>query len=61
MLADQEGIFIAAVHRAAVFDDAQPAGGDLVGDAEVEQDHAVGHVFFQAVAGQQVHRRRARR
>ena len=34
----------------AIFQDAQPPGGDLLLDALVKNDHAVGHVFLQAVA-----------
>ena len=37
---------------AAVLDDAQPARRDLVDHAVVEQDHAVGDVLLQAVAGE---------
>ena len=37
---------------AAIFDHAQPPGRDLIDDAMVEQDHAIGDVFLQAVAGQ---------
>ena len=36
----------------AVLDDAQPPRRDLLGDAVVEQDHAVGDVLLQALAGQ---------
>jgi hypothetical protein len=50
--ADQEGVFVGAVLGAAVLDDAQPARRDLVHDAVVEQDHAIGHVLLEAVAGQ---------
>ena len=35
---------------AAVLDDAQAPGRDLLVHAVVEQDHAVGNVFFQALA-----------
>ena len=49
---DEEGKLVGAVGRAAVLDDPQPAGGDLLDDAVVEQDHAVGDVLLQAVAGQ---------
>ena len=52
--ADQERILVGAVRRAAVLDDAQPPRGDLVVDAVVQQDHAVGHVLLEAVAGQRV-------
>ena len=49
---DQERILVGAVRRAAVLDDAQPPGRDLVDHAVVEQDHAVGDILFQAVSGE---------
>ncbi len=52
VLVDQERVLVGAVRRAAVLDDAQPARRDLLVDAVVEQDHAVGDVFLQALAGQ---------
>jgi hypothetical protein len=52
--ADQERILVGAVRRAAVLDDAQAPRRDLVDDAVVEQDHAVGDVFLEAVAGERV-------
>ena len=48
----RNGILVGAVGGAAVLDDAQPARGDLLVHAVVEQDHAVGDVLLQAVAGQ---------
>ena len=52
LLVDQEGIFVGAVGRAAIFHHPQPPGGELVVDAVVQQDDAVGDVFLQAVAGE---------
>ncbi len=52
VVADQEGKFVGAVQRAAVFDHPQVPRGDLVVDPVVEQDDAVGHVFLQPVAGE---------
>ena len=49
---DQERILVGAVRRAAVLDDAQPPRGDLIQHAVVEQDHAVGDIFLDAVAGE---------
>ena len=49
-LVDQERIFVGAMLGAAVFHDAHAAGGNLVLDAMVEQNHAVGDIFFEAVA-----------
>ena len=49
LLVDEEGVFVGAVRRAAILDDAQPARGDLVDDPVVEQDDAVGHVFLEPV------------
>ena len=46
------GYSLRAVGRAAILDDAQAAGRKLIVDAVVEQDHAVGDVFFEAVARQ---------
>jgi len=39
------------VHGAPVFDDPQAPGGNLLGDAVVQQNDAIGDVFFQAEAG----------
>ena len=52
VLVDQEGILVGAVGGAAVLDDAQPAGRELLGDAVVEQDDAVGDVLLEPVAGE---------
>ena len=52
VLVDQEGVLVGAVGGAAVLDDAQPAGRELLGDAVVEHDDAVGDVLLQAVAGE---------
>ena len=49
LLVDEEGVFVGAVRRAAILDDAQPARGDLVDDPVVEQDDAVGDVFLEPV------------
>ena len=51
-LVDQERVLVGAVDRAAVLDDAQPAGRELLGDAVVEQDDAVGDVLLQPLAGE---------
>ncbi len=51
LLVDEERILVGAVDRSAVLDDSQPAGGELLADAMVQHDHAVGDVFFQAVPG----------
>jgi hypothetical protein len=47
---DQKGVFIGAVAAAAIFDDAQPARADLLGDSMIERDDAIGDVFLDAVA-----------
>ena len=52
LLVDEERVFVGAVDRTAVFDDPQAPGGDLLGHLVVEENHAVGDVFFQAKAGQ---------
>ena len=52
LFADQERVLVGAVGGAAVFHDAQAPGGDLLGDAVVEDDHAVGDVLFETVAGE---------
>ena len=51
VLVDQERIFIGAMQAAAVFDDAQPSGRMLLGDAMVQNDYAVGHVLLEPLAG----------
>ena len=52
LVVDQERIFVRAVGRAAVLDDAQSTGRDLVLDPVVEQDDAVRDIFLDAVPGQ---------
>ena len=52
---DEERVLVGAVGRAAVLDDPQPARRDLLVDAVVEQDDAVGDVLLEALAGQRVH------
>ena len=49
---DEKGIFVGSVGGATIFDDPQSARRDLVHDAVVEQDDAVGNVFFEAMPGQ---------
>lgn len=51
-LIDEEGILVGAVRRASVLHDAQPAGGDLVHDAMIEQDHAIRDVFLKSLSGE---------
>ena len=51
-LADEEGIFVGPVRRATILHHAQSPRGDLIVDSVVEQDHAIGHVLLQPVAGQ---------
>ena len=36
----------------AIFDDPQTAGGNLIGHAMVEQDDAIGDIFFQAMTSE---------
>ena len=48
----RNGYSLVPCARAAVLDHAQPPGRDLVVDAVVEQDHAVGDVLLQALPGQ---------
>ena len=40
------------MQRTAVFNDAQMAGGDLVGHPVIEHDDAVGNIFLQPVPGE---------
>jgi hypothetical protein len=35
-----------------IFDDAQPACRDRISNSMIKHDHAIGNVFFQAVAGE---------
>ena len=52
ILGDKEGILISPMNRTAVFHHAQPAGGNLFRDPMIEQNHAIGDIFFQAMPGQ---------
>ena len=54
LVADEEGVFVRAVGRAAVLDDPEASGRELLGDAVVEDDHAVGDILFQAVPGERI-------
>ncbi len=51
-LVDQERKFVGAVRRAAVFYDPQAAGRDLPFNPVIQQQHAVGDIFFHAVPGE---------
>ena len=50
LFADQERILVRSMHRAAIFEDAHAAGNDAVLQAMVQQHHAIGNVFLDAVA-----------
>ena len=50
--ANEEGKLVGAVERATVFHHAQMTRGDLVVDAVIEQDDAIGDVFLESVAGE---------
>ena len=52
VLVDQERVFVGAVRGAAILDDPQSPRGNILRDAMVQEDHAVGDVFFQAMARQ---------
>src|SRR6185312_6562193 len=52
LVVQEKGIFVRAMRRAAKFDDAQPPRRDLIHDAVVQQDDAVGHIFFEPVPGE---------
>ena len=52
ILSYQEGVFIGAVQGAPVFDEPQDTGGDLVYHPVVQEQHRIGNVFLDAVAGQ---------
>src|SRR6266849_2787563 len=51
IVVDHVRVFIGAVGSAPVLDDAQPPGGNLLVDPMVQQDHAIGDVFFESVTG----------
>src|SRR5947209_4534745 len=51
-LVNDEWILIGAVNAAAVFHDAQTAREDLVVDAMIEQDDAIGDVLFETAPGE---------
>ena len=50
LFVNQEGVFVRAVHRAAILDDTQPARRKLLNDAMIEQDNAVGDVFLHSLS-----------
>ncbi len=52
VLINQEWIFIGAMRGSAIFNNAQTASGNLIGDPVVEQDHAVGNILFQPMPGE---------
>ena len=52
ILVNQERIFVGAVRGAAIFDDAQTASGNLIRYPVVEQDDAIGNVFFESMPGE---------
>jgi hypothetical protein len=52
VVVDQERVLVRAVGRASVLHDPQPPRGALLLDAVVEQDHAVGHVLLEPLAGE---------
>src|SRR3546814_10651747 len=43
-------LFRSAVRGAAIFDDPQPARRNLVVNAVIQQDHAIGNIFLQPAA-----------
>ena len=47
---DQEGILVCTMRGATIFHDAQAAGRQILDDAMVEQDHAIGDILFDAMA-----------
>ncbi len=51
-LVDEERVLVGAVRGAAVLDHAQPARRHLLGDAHVEEDHAVGDVLLEVPPGE---------
>ena len=54
VLVDEERILIGAVMRAAILDDAETAGRDLVEHTVIELDDRVGHILLESVAGQRL-------
>ena len=50
--ADEERKLIGSVQRPAVFDEPQMPGGNLIVDAVVDHQNAVGNVFLQPMAGE---------
>src|ERR1700692_4130527 len=49
---NQKGIFVGAVSRSPILHDSQAASGNLVDYPVVEQEHAIGNIFFQSVPGE---------
>ena len=54
MSTDQERIFVRTVDRAPIFQHTKPAGGNLLLNALIEDDHAVSHIFLKAVTGDRI-------
>ena len=52
VLINQEWIFIGAMGRTAIFDNAQPPRGDLLNHTTIEDDDAVRDIFFQSIPRQ---------
>src|ERR1700691_5667310 len=48
-LPDEERILVGAVPGTAILDHADPARRELIAHAIVQQDHAIGDVFFQTM------------
>ena len=52
LFVDQEGVLVGAMRSSTIFDDPQPPRRQVVDDAMIEQDDAVGHILFDTVPGQ---------
>ena len=50
LLADEEGVFVGAVGSTAILHHPQSPGGNLLGYALIEDDHAISHVLLEPVA-----------
>src|SRR6516162_168585 len=52
LFVDQEWVLVRAMRSSTIFDDPQPPGRQVIDDAMIEQDDAVGHVPLDTVPGQ---------
>jgi hypothetical protein len=52
VVVDQERAFVAAVTGTSILDDPQPPGRNLLRDPMIQNDDAIGDIFFQPMPGE---------